>query len=163
MFSSIIIRLVLFSLFLHPVHVSITNMEYKKERQEFEISMRIFKDDLQMVINHNYEANINLTDVTGTLEDVSLLDRYINDSFYIKNANESYKLQLNSHEITGEAVLLSYSCRVPDALSSLEIRNTILMDFYHDQTNLVIFSYTGREKGLRFTINDYVKKIEVKK
>ena len=148
---------------MHPVHVSITNMEYKKEAQEFEISMRIFKDDLEMVINHNYEANINLMDITGTLDDPSVIERYIKDSFYIKNKTTTYELVLSDHEITEDAILLSYSCKVPDDLTSLEIRNTILMDFYHDQTNLVIFSYTGREKGLRFTPNDYVKKIEVKK
>lgn len=158
----IIINIAIFiAALMHPVHVSITNMEYKKEAQEFEISMRIFKDDLEMVINHNYEANINLVDVTGTLDDPSFINRYINDSFYVKSNSLTYKLELTRHEITKDAVHLSYSSKVPDDLTSLKIRNTILMDFYRDQTNLVIFSYTGKEKGLRFTISDYVKTIDL--
>lgn len=160
--NSIIIHISIFlaSLF-HPVHVSITNMEYNQEKQEFEISMRIFKDDLQMVINHNYDTAINLIDITGQMNDPTIVNKYINDSFYLKSSSQTYKLELTDHEITEEAVLLSYTSNLPYNLSSLEIRNSILMDFYHDQTNLVIFSYTGKEKGLRFTINEYIKTVSL--
>jgi hypothetical protein len=136
-------------------------MEYNQEKQEFEISMRIFKDDLQMVINHNYDTAINLIDITGQMNDPTIVNKYINDSFYLKSSSQTYKLELTDHEITEEAVLLSYTSNLPYNLSSLEIRNSILMDFYHDQTNLVIFSYTGKEKGLRFTINEYIKTVSL--
>ena len=148
---------------MHPVHVSITNMEYSKEREEFDISMRIFKDDLQTAINHSYDTNINLVDITGQTDQIKHINRYINDAFYVKSNGKTFPIKPIHHEITDEAILLSYSCQVPDDLTSIEIRNTILMDIYHDQTNLVIFSYTGREKGLRFTINNYVEKIDVTK
>lgn len=138
-------------------------MEYSKEREEFDISMRIFKDDLQTAINHAYDTNINLVDITGQTDQIKHINRYINDAFYVKSNGITCPIKPMHHEITDEAILLSYSCQVPDDLTSIEIRNTILMDIYHDQTNLVIFSYTGREKGLRFTINDYVKKIDVTK
>jgi hypothetical protein len=136
-------------------------MEYNQEKQEFEISMRIFKDDLQMVINHNYDTAINLIDITGQMNDPTIVNKYINDSFYLKSSSQTYKLELTDHEITEEAILLSYTSNLPYNLSSLEIRNSILMDFYHDQTNLVIFSYTGKEKGLRFTINEYIKTVSL--
>ena len=48
-----------FVLNMHPVHVSITNMEYFNNEKLLQFSTKIFKDDFQLLFVHLNEINID--------------------------------------------------------------------------------------------------------
>ena len=53
------IVLFLFS-FFHPVHVSITSIEYIEGKNSFEVSFKLFWDDFEAIIASKYDVLLNL-------------------------------------------------------------------------------------------------------
>ena len=39
---------------LHPIHVSVTNIEYVDKNKIFDISFKIYTDDFENIISHKY-------------------------------------------------------------------------------------------------------------
>ncbi|MFC2121950.1 DUF6702 family protein, partial [Bacteroidota bacterium] len=45
---------------MHPLHVSLTNIEYQKEDKTFKIAFKIFTDDFEEILNRKYSVVMNL-------------------------------------------------------------------------------------------------------
>ena len=145
-----------FAAHLHPVHVSIVNAELKNERKSIDLSFKVFTSDLELAIYHNYAAALNLGKPNENPEAIKHIDKYFSGAFSIKiNNNIQPKLVYVRKEINEDAVWLYFEIPFKDKIKSLVISNLLLMDIYADQTNLLIMTIDGKEKGYRFTINQH--------
>ncbi len=134
----------------HPVHVSVLNLEITGK--ESIIAVKLFKDDLQLAIYHNFSIEIP-PDRIGNEEHAALIDRYLKDNLVIMKGTKR-KIQLNytGNETNEEAIWMYFSARNLQSVRSVFLINTIFLDIYPDQTNLVIISNKGYQKGYRFNI-----------
>jgi len=143
----------------HPVHVSICNLEIEQER--ITIAVKLFKDDFQLALQHNYGNIIETDDLTAPVYK-NLLDKYINDALLIvMNKRDSVRFTYNKTEMNEEAIWLYYSTEYKN-LKKLMIRNALLLDIYLDQTNLVIINHKGKQNGYRFNYKHFEQIIELK-
>ena len=58
--NSIFIFLLRLNSLMHPVHVSITNVDYLQNENKVELSIKVFKDDFQLLFVHLYQLNLVL-------------------------------------------------------------------------------------------------------
>ncbi len=143
----------------HPIHVSVTNIEYIDKDKEFNISIRIFVDDFEKIINQKYNANLKFknTDINNN----KYINKYISEHFSINNSKK--KLLFIKKEIKVDAIWLYYKYKRKMKIKSIEIKNTLMTDLFHDQTNLLIFSYKNFNTAIKFNNEYYYKKIKLKK
>jgi hypothetical protein len=136
----------------HPVRVSVVNITI--EGKLIRITVNTFVDDWETAYFHYYGNNIQLKNPENHNGEWFL--GYFNDSFRINN-----KIKGNHMVFTMDTVYfndLSMTMEMHTNLrkkpKTLYIYNAILTDIFADQTNLLIYSAEGVEKGIRF---DYHK------
>ena len=147
-----------YSLF-HPIHISITNISYFEDPNHFEVSVRLFRDDLEMIINHKYEQDITLTDDSISNEEVVAVNKYINEMLLFVVNNDTIPVRNVNIKIDDLMLVANFNVKFSNELNSLEVTNILMMDAFMDQKNLLIINYKNKEKGYNFTIDDYHQKI----
>ncbi len=150
--KGLILLSVLLVSFAHPVHVSVTNIEYEQERESFIISFKIYTDDFERIIFNKYGIHLRLGNEDELKDQQIYIDRYISESFqFVVNRNKRLNPEFEGKRMNEEAVWLYYRFGCKQKVRSVSITNSILMDLFNDQTNLVIFKSIDFEKGYRLT------------
>ena len=137
---------------LHPVHISVINLEYTESSQNFDLLIRVFTDDLEAVINNDQNINIELKENT-IFTYRKFIDRYIHTNFKLffnnKNVTDnliSSKILINNDENTTE-IFYSFRNKIP---KNVKVINTLFKGFFRDQKNLFIFTCNNTQEAVKF-------------
>ena len=151
-YSRILFLLLVFPLFsastAHKFYVSITKIEYVKEKKSLQIITKIFTDDIEDALQQRYDSSISL----DTKKETEAVDEDV----------KKYLLQKISIKVNGKPVQLDYIGKeydvdmlvaylevtnVPD-LKSLEIDNKILIEMFPEQQNIIHLKTPNSRKSL---------------
>ncbi len=133
----------------HKFYVSVTNINYSEKDKAFQITSRIFIDDLEAVLKERYGIEARL----ATEEESPIADEYIEKYFRAK-----FLITLNGtvapYNFLGKKydadVIICY-LEIPEiqfeTLRSIEIQNEILTDMFEEQKNLVHIKWEGKKKS----------------
>ena len=147
----------------HPVHVALTSVEYSGERQTFDISFKIFWDDLERVIATKYKVTLKLTNEKENPQEKEYLNRYIRENFrLVVNDGSSAEPVYEGKKISDKAIWLTFHIPCREKVKKVYIYNTVMMDMFCDQTDLLIFKYGDMEKGVSLNVNKYEVTFNVK-
>jgi hypothetical protein len=138
----------------HPVHITITNIEPDAQKGVFEVSIKVFTDDLEHAILQQSQKNIGFIKNTPSMDSEKLILQYINTQFQILINNKpisSSKVKLTKYSNVENATWLYLEFRIPSKIQQLSIVNNLLNHLYPDMTNLVIIKWNENEQGLTFT------------
>jgi len=138
----------------HPVHVSVTTIEYNAEKKGFVLGFKIFYDDFQLSVYNNYKEELNFE--KDNKNSNRLASQYINDSFKISINSKDYnkKMKFVYKEINNEAIWLYYILPFRDNVKQMLLSNNILNELYPDQKNLMIIKVNEFEKGYTLDKNN---------
>jgi len=137
----------------HPVHVSYTNIDISPENGEVNLVCKFYTDDLKLLFYHVYDREIALDPESElTTGEIALVGNHLLGSFFVKEpGGKTLDFLYIKKEQNEESVWLYFEGRLsgkcPD---SVKVGNTMLMDLYEDQKNLVIIKYGETEKGYCF-------------
>ncbi len=143
----------LFSLWVlaHPMHVSLTGMEYFADKGKFEVFVKLNYDDF--VLDYRYSVNDDQNfNASGEIDtSVVMVNKYLNDKIQIFAGDKKIEGKLTHIESAeGELkMFMLYDYR--ERTNSIKIKNMILTDLYKDQCNLLIFRYNYFEEGVKLT------------
>lgn len=137
----------------HQLHLSITNILY--ENGKLNIQMKTFRDDWEVGYFHYHGIPVDFTDTSG--REIPWFREYLKKSFRISSGKEipSLSLEIDSISLEEDAMTIEMHALVPESPNSLYIYNTLLIDIYPDQTNLVIFVSGKKETGIKFDIKKH--------
>jgi hypothetical protein len=155
------ILLSLSTVLVHPFHVSVCEIEFKEDTKTIQVSQRIFIDDMKVGLKKRFDIDLVLEDEsTASLRD-SLLQIYIleNISLIIDGKEKKRRYVGNEFEEDGIWCYLEYVG--VKKLAILEVKNTILLDTYDDQANIIHFSSSEYEKSIKLDKLRYEAKITV--
>lgn len=141
---------------LHPVHVSVMNFEYLSKNKSATISVKVFPDDFELAFIHNYNLRLNLGTDSIHPEWEKYMNLYFTKMFSLKvNNKTNIPLVFKSYEVKDDGIFLYFSAPMSQKIKSLQIDNGILLDVFENQTNLLILSIDGKEKGYNLNFNNY--------
>ena len=142
----------LLALVLHPVHVSVTEIEYSEKNKSLQIISRIFIDDLELSIQKklNQESLDLLQPKNGVTTD-NLVSGYLKDHFKVKLDNKQAKINYLTHEIEDLAIICYLEIENVKKMKVIEITNSVIQELHADQSNLVHVTYRAPVKSLRLT------------
>lgn len=151
-----------FSSFLskHAFHTSITEMRYNPKQKSFEISLRVFTDDLEKTLsinNQNKKFVIENTDKNDTF-----IEQYVRKHFAITTPkNQKLNYQYVGKEKEGDATWIYLEMPVNEAIKGSKIQNSVLMDSFDDQTNIINIFLNNDKKSYLFTVKNKVFVVEI--
>ncbi len=141
----------LFSLLLHPVHVSMSSMEYITQDKGFRITVRMYSDDLLLDLLNLYELpEQNIADHVYTGPD-DIYEDYINEKLKIKINDKQHTARLLETEKLEIETIMRLFVEYEGEIKSIDISNTILTAIYLDQVNLFIYKDEKNELAFRFS------------
>lgn len=134
---------------LHKFYVSVTNINYVEKDQAFQITSRVFIDDLEELLEERYDVDGHL----GTDKETAIADEYIE-----KYLNTKLLLYLNDEKVNytflgkkydNDVVIcyLEVENVVLEDIKTIAVQNEILTDLFDEQKNLVHIKYKGKKKS----------------
>lgn len=149
----------------HPVHVSYTSVDIIMEKGEVMVTHKFYTDDLRLLFYHVYGREVLLDkDKEISPDDQATLVQYLSDAFIIKEKDDrSVKFEFMHKEQNEESVWLYFNGKLKGVNhGTIVIINTLLLDLFEDQTNLIILTSDRPEKGYRFDYRTREQVIDLK-
>lgn len=147
-----ILFLSLSSFAFHKFYVGVFQVEYAAEKKMIQITSRIFVDDLNNALEKKYHKKTFVGTEKETPADLDLFKKYLAENFTIKINGQSKPIIFLSKEVESGDVLICYSrIKDIDKFKSIEISNTILVDWSSEQQNITHISAFGTKRSVLFT------------
>ena len=140
--------------FLHPFYVSLTDIRYNPEVQSIEVSQRIFWDDLEPVLAKKFKVKVDFLDPENPQELDKMVETYLLEMNEILINNQSIPLVYLGHEIEEDTVWFYLEGKVANYPESVKLRNSMLVQEFDTQQNIVNFYLRERPKSLITTKNN---------
>jgi len=132
----------------HKYYLSVTDITYNKEEGSLQMITRLFYDDLEDVLRERYKEGLTV-DETSNQEELDLyIRKYMNAKVIIKVDGETKTLSYLGKEYEDDYVVCYVEITGVDSLTTLEIDNTLLMDAFTEQKNMVHTDILGKKKSL---------------
>ncbi|MBC6401901.1 MAG: hypothetical protein GDA51_09640 [Ekhidna sp.] len=154
--------LLVIHLLIHPFHVSVTEIKYKKDQEVIQISSRIFLDDLELALRE-YTGNdkLDITDESGWGFIEEHLGNYLLNQVRLwDEKGKPYELNYIGAEIEDDVMWCYIEIEKVKTLKQVKISNSILHEVWADQENLLHFRAFGRVKSARLFKGNETKVFE---
>lgn len=143
----------LLSFRLHDFHTSITRMDYNVKEKSFEISIRVFTDDLEKALSK--DNNGQKIVVVNNDKNDPLVEKYIRKHFALVSSQKQKKAySYVGKEQEADATWIYIEIPHQEAVTGFSLQNTIMHDLFDDQINLVNLNYQGQKKSYIFKKDD---------
>lgn len=134
---------------VHKFYVSVTNVRYSEKDTAFQITTRIFIDDLEAVLLERYGVQCNLATSNESKIAEDYIKKYFNTKLVIELDGEKKDYNFLGYTYDND-VILCY-LEIPEiklsAIKSIAIQNEILTDMFEEQQNIVHFKWKGKKKS----------------
>lgn len=133
----------------HKFYLSVTNINYSEKDDAFQITTRIFIDDLEAVLKERYGVSTQLDTQAEAASTDEYVQKYLRAKFlvYLDGAQVQFNFIGKEYE---DDVVLCYM-ELPKVnlanLTKMEVENEILTDLYEEQKNVVHVKWNGNKRS----------------
>ncbi|HBK70465.1 MAG TPA: hypothetical protein DDZ39_02210, partial [Flavobacteriaceae bacterium] len=135
----------------HKYYISLIKVEYKKESKSVQITMRIFINDLQETINKTYTKDFELDEPDEDSNINKFIINYIQDNFIVKINSQNKSYQYLGKEYEKDVVFLYLEVKDIEAIQSIGIKNSMLMNIFPGQKNIIKLNINNNKKTFLLT------------
>jgi hypothetical protein len=139
-FAFLLLLVPLLALTRHTYHSSILELRINPQQQQVEIALKIFTDDLENALSRGRPQHLTLQDPRV----VPLADAYLRSHLELALPYTSSRqprlpltLQFLGMQPEKDAYWLYAKAKLPRAATAVWLRNTVLLDVFSDQMNIV--------------------------
>lgn len=132
---------------IHKFYVSVTEIEYVKEKQSVQIITRLFVDDLELVLRKRYDEQITLKKNNESKEVNAYLQRYLKDKLQIKINGQLADYSFIGKEYDTDIVYCYLEVKNVKNITSFEVINKLLFDSFEEQQNIVKTNINSQSKS----------------
>lgn len=144
-------------LLLHPVHVSLTGIDYDEVNRVWSVFVKVWSDDLEADMKLGRSGGGELT---GSPE--MRFFQYLSDRIAILEDGTPVKMELLDAGVDGLEHRFTLTAKGKSDVGSVTVVNRIMTRLYEDQANMLLISLGDTEEGYRFTSTDTMKSYKVK-
>lgn len=133
---------------LHPFHISICDVEYSKKDQSLQITTRIFQDDFELNLKGSGKID-GFFQHADKQEANDVLTQFFKDHLQLKVDQQPVRVSYLGFEIEENVVWCYLEADQVDALTTVELTYSVLIDTFEDQINLAHIEYKDQVKSLK--------------
>lgn len=133
----------------HKFYVSVTNINYSEKTDAFQITSRIFIDDLEALLKERYgiETTLGADNEDAVADDY--IQKYLKAKFVLELNGETAAYNYIGKKYDNDVVI--FYLELPDVgfagLKSISVQNEVLTDLYDEQKNLVHIKWKEKKKS----------------
>ena len=135
--------------FLHPFYISVTEMHYNSDDKSFEVSMKLFIDDIEDALEAQGTGALKMNTAQEHPEIDRYLRTYLHKNFFVTVDGVEKNFQFVGKEYEGEVVWCYLLFREVSDPSQVNIRHVALTDLFEEQQNIIHMILKGQKKSLR--------------
>jgi hypothetical protein len=149
MIHNLLLLIPLFFTQLHPFHVSVCDIEFKRESKSVQVSQRIFLDDLEQALSKTFSVNLIIDDENTIEFRDSLIQVYVLEHLDMTFDGSEKKRAYVGNEVEEDAMWCYIEYSGIKKFSTLEIRSTVLLKAFDDQDNIIHLKHGDFEKSIK--------------
>lgn len=133
----------------HKFYVSVTNINYSEKDDAFQVTTRIFIDDLEEVLKERYGIDANLATGQETSIADGYIERYLRTKFLVYLNGKPFDYSFLGKKYENDVVILyiELSKVGMETLKKMEIENELLTDLFDEQKNVVHVKWKGKKRS----------------
>ena len=136
---------------LHKYYISVTQVEFVKDKKSVQIISRVFIDDLENALRYDYDKTITLDEANEAESVNGYLEKYINTNLKVSINKRPVPFQFVGKEYDGDIVRFYLEVIDIQSIDSFEVSNKLLFDVCPDQQNIVKTKINSKQKSFILT------------
>lgn len=133
----------------HDFHTSLAEMNYNETSKSFEVSLRVFTDDLELALGQ-FTDNLSFKLSEGD-KDEALIKRYIDHHFFIINTKkQKAACKYYGQETKADKTIIYFEIFVKRLSKNYSLQYSVLTEVFEDQFNIVNMFFKGKKLSHRF-------------
>jgi len=140
----------------HPLHTTITQLEYTSESRTLRVSMRVFVDDLATAVRRQSGATVG---PNHALSDAAMFAYASATLSLTDRAGQRLPMRWCGRRQTGDLVWLCLDGSALRGVIGARVDARMLFELYPDQVNIVQVTDGSHRQSLLFTRGDSAKEI----
>ena len=134
---------------VHPIFVSVTEMELNAKEKTLELSCKLFTDDFEKTLRLNYHTQVDLINPKDRVAMDKLVNDYIQKHLKITADGRLLNLKYLGYELIEEAVYAYFESPNIEKLNNVSLFNNLLYEYSKEQMGLVHITVNGNRKSTK--------------
>ena len=137
---AISLTMILMSFSLSDFYSSLTKVDYVEGSKTLKFTTKLNSNHIADVLKIN----------TNTTAFEAEVKKYVNTHFDVSVNGKNVNLTFTGSQVNGESVWVYFKANNVSDISTLKIKNNVMLEAYPKQVNLVNISYKGTQKNMTF-------------
>ncbi len=138
----------LMSAYMHKFYVSKTTVVFNDRTRIFEVTSKFFTDDLEKALVNGGDKALHLGQENESAEVDALIEKYVTEHLKIKINDESIAMRYVGKEVDSDLTYCYFEFFRTPQFITMKIDNTLLVDFFPEQQNIVDLTMNSSTKTI---------------
>lgn len=145
---------------IHKYYMAIYQVDFVPKKKRIQVTSRIFVDDLNSALEKKFRVKSNIGFSQETPQEEANLMKYLAENFIIKVNGVAKPMTYLSKELEANVMICYF--RIPEIskINSLEIENSLLMEWNSDQQNIIQSNLNGEKQTVMLTSDNYKRTLK---
>ncbi len=142
----ILLIIPLFAFSAHKYYISLTKIDYIKDKKEVQITMRFFIDDIENTLQNRFNISLELATKKENKKANFYLETYITQKFKVNINDEDKVYRYLGKEYDNDVVF--FYLEIPDIenIKKIVVQNSMLFEEFEEQENYVKLNINNIKK-----------------
>ena len=137
---------------LHPIHISVTEINYNEKSKSLQITSRIFVDEMELGVRaQRKEPELDILNPNNGLTTKQLINNYVAAHFKMKIDGKPARVNFLGFEKEDISFVSYLEIENVKKLKTIEVFDDLITEIHDDQSNLVHVTYKAPIKSARLT------------
>jgi hypothetical protein len=135
----------------HPVHVTLTSIDYVPEADLFNVFVRFYFDDFlrdYKSIDQNFQDK-DFSDTSSS--SMGVMEKYIGEKIIIMVNEKQISGKLHDMKLTDNEISMNFEYKAGKRPKIVTVKNLLFTGLYNDMSNMIIVKINDFEEGVRLT------------
>lgn len=139
---------------IHKFYVSVTQVDYVKNKSRVEITSRIFIDDFNAVLEKKFNKKIYLASNREISEAKDLVKSYLKEKIKVTINNKPVETEFLGTEIDNDVLICYLKVSFSEKITTFGIENSVLTEMFSEQQNLLHTNINNDKSSFLLTRNE---------
>jgi hypothetical protein len=134
---------------LHPLYISMVDINHNAKDKSLEISVRVFTEDLETTLQKQTTTKVDVTHPANKAFIDKLISTYVQKKLQLTVNGKPAPFNYVGYEIQDESVWAYFEIHNVPVLNKLNVNCSLLYDFQDRQMNIIHVKAKGSEKSYK--------------
>ena len=132
---------------LHPLFISVTEIEHNKKEKTVEISCKIFTDDFEKTLRMNNKQKVDLLNPALKSQMEKLVNNYIQQHLIVQIDSRQVAMKFLGYEQQEEGITSYFQIDNIASIKKIQVFNNLLYEFNVQQMGIIHAIVNGNRKS----------------